>query len=114
MPSKHTQHARGELAAMESEPSQAQHQVSVKQDYDLRACRHHQGNLESNLVLSDVLSPTTNIIGGETLCPSDTAGQRISHENVANMVDEHDPARGNSIISPPSIAGVGDELVAEG
>lgn len=52
----------------ESEPSQM-HQVSVKQDYDLRACRHHQGNLESNLALSDVLSPTTNIIG-ECVCSS--------------------------------------------
>ncbi|CAM9478827.1 unnamed protein product [Ectocarpus sp. 4 AP-2014] len=113
MPSKHTRHARGELAAMESEPSQM-HQASVKQGYDLRACRHHQGNLESNLALSDVLSPPTNIIGGETLRPPDTAVQRISHENVANTVEEHDPARGNSIISPSSIAGVGDELVAEG
>ncbi|CAM9156889.1 unnamed protein product, partial [Ectocarpus sp. 13 AM-2016] len=112
MPSKYTQHAREELAAM-SEPSQL-HQVSVKQDYDLQACRHHQGNLESNLALSDVLSPTTNIIGGETLCPPDTAVQRISHENVANVVEEHDPARRNSLVSLSSIAGVGDELVAEG
>lgn len=52
--------------------------------------------------------------GGETLCPPDPAVQRISHKNVANMVEEHYPARGNSIISPSSIAGVGDELVAEG
>ncbi|CAM9883587.1 unnamed protein product, partial [Ectocarpus sp. 12 AP-2014] len=113
MPSKRTRHARGELAAMESDPSQM-NQVSVKQDYDLRVCRHHQGNLESNLALSDVLSPTTNIIGGETLCPPDIAVQRVSHEHVANMVEEHDPACGNSIISPSSIAGVGEELVAEG
>ncbi|CAN0529485.1 unnamed protein product, partial [Ectocarpus sp. 12 AP-2014] len=99
MPSKRTRHARGELAAMESDPSQM-NQVSVKQDYDLRVCRHHQGNLESNLALSDVLSPTTNIIGGETLCPPDIAVQRVSHEHVANMVE--------------AIAGVGEELVAEG
>ncbi|CAM9118798.1 unnamed protein product, partial [Ectocarpus sp. 12 AP-2014] len=112
MPSKHTQHAREELAVMESEPSQM-HQLSVKQNYDLGACRHHEGNLESNLALPDVLSPTTNIIGGETLCPPDTAVQRISHENVANMVEEHDPARGNSIVCLSFIAGVGDELVAE-
>lgn len=52
--------------------------------------------------------------GGETLCPPGTAVQRISHENMATIVEEHDPARGDSTISLSSIAGVGGEFVEEG
>lgn len=49
--------------------------------------------------------------GGGTLCPPGTAVQRISHKTVATVIEEHDPARRNSL---SSIAAGGDEFVVEG